>query len=238
MKKLIAGLLLVSGLSVFAGQSIAANHELDLVGIPSFGFVQETAALTLDGDIRVDLYNTNNIENKTIYRNMIRVGAYGGEIMISPDTGNDAHGLGYKFSINSNIAAYGMLFLDNDNSYTNITAGASYTTNTGTYILNGNVELFSQSDTTPGGAGSSETFIDLRGSAFYRLANESIKGSLYLGGEIDMEINPDSDTDVYLGVRWIPKRTVILDLGVYESLGGPNTSTLGTPVFFRLNIGF
>ena len=228
MKKKIAGLLLVSGLSVFAGQSFAANHELDLVGIPSFGFVQETAALTLDGDIRVDLYNNTN------YRDMIRVGAYGGEIMISPDTGQAAHGLGYKMSINSNIAAYGMLFLDNDKSFTNITAGASYTTNTGTYILNGNVELFSQSDT---GGGGSETFIDLRGSAFYRLANESIKGSLYLGGEIDMEISPNSDTDIYLGVRWIPKRTVILDLGAYQSIGG-GTSTVGTPVFFRLNIGF
>ena len=229
MKKKITGLLLVSGLSVFAGQSIAANHELDLVGIPSFGFVQETAALTLDGDIRVDLFNNTN------YRDMIRVGAYGGEIMISPDDGKDAHGLGYKSSINSNIAVYGMLFLDNDKSFTNITAGASYTTNTGSYILNGNVELFSQSDT---GGGVSETFIDLRGSAFYRLANESIKGSLYLGGEIDMEFSPNSDTDVYIGVRWIPKRTVILDLGVFESLGGPNTSTVGTPVFFRLNIGF
>ncbi|MCH8104511.1 MAG: hypothetical protein IIC58_03260 [Proteobacteria bacterium] len=233
MKKIIAGLLLVSGLSVFAGQSFAANHESDLVGIPSFGFVQETAALTLDGDIRVDLFNNTN------YRDMIRVGAYGGEIMISPDTGNAAHGLGYKLSINSNIAVYGMLFLDNDQSFTNITAGASYTTNTGTYILNGNVELFSQSDTGGGpGGGPSETFIDLRGSAFYRLANESIKGSLYLGGEIDMEFSPNSDTDVYIGVRWIPKRTVILDLGVFESLGGPNTSTVGTPVFFRLNIGF
>ena len=234
MKKKITGLLLVSGLSVFAGQSIAANHELDLVGIPSFGFVQETAALTLDGDIRVDLFNNTN------YRDMIRVGAYGGEIMISPEDGKAAHGVGYKFSINSNIAAYGMLFLDNDNSYTNITAGASYTTNTGSYILNGNVELFSQSDTTPRGgpgAGPSETFIDLRGSAFYRLANESIKGSLYLGGEIDMEFSPNSDTDVYFGVRWIPKRTVILDLGAYQSIGG-DTSTVGTPVFLRLNIGF
>jgi hypothetical protein len=233
MKKIIASLLLVSGLCVFASQSFAENHEsesMGLVGIPSFGFVQETAAMTLDGDILVDLYNTTN------YRDMIRIGAWGGEFMINPDSGNDAHGLGYKFSISQNFAAYGMLFLDNDNSFTNITAGGSYTTHASNFILNGNVEIFSQSDTT-GANGPSETFVDLRGSAFYQMASNSIKGAFYLGGELDMEISPDSDTDVYLGVRWIPKSNIILDLGAYESISGGD-STLGTPVFVRLNIGF
>ena len=233
MKKIIAGFLLVPGLVIFASQSLAEKHDSTLAGVPSFGFVQETAAVTADGDILVDLYNT------TTYRDMIRIGAFGGEIMINPDSNNnnDAHGLGYKFSINDKIAAYGMLFLDTDKSFTNITVGASYTTNASGFLLNGNIELFSQSDTA-GGAGPSETFVDLRGSAFYRMDNDSIKGSLYLGGEIDLEISPDSDADVYLGVRWIPKRNIILDLGAFESLGGPNTSTVGTSVFVRLNIGF
>ena len=229
MNKLIASLLLVSGIGVFSNQSFAETHDSTLVGVPSFGFTQETATLTVDGDILVDLYNT------TGYRDMIRIGAFGGEVMVSPDSGNAAHGLGYKFSINPNVAAYGMLYLDNDNSFTNITAGASYTTYASGFLLNGNLEIFSQSDTTPG---SSETFVDLRGSAFYRLATNSVKGSLYLGGEIDMEISPGSDSDVYLGVRWIPKSNVILDLGAFESLGGPNTSTVGTPAFVRLNVGF
>ncbi len=229
MKKIIARLLLVPGLVIFASQSLAEKHDSTLAGVPSFGFVQETAAVTADGDVLVDLYNTTN------YRDMIRIGAFGGEIMINPDSGNAAHGLGYKFSINDKIAAYGMLFLDNDSSFTNITVGASYTTNASGFLLNGNIELFSQSDT---GGGASETFVDLRGSAFYRMDNNSIKGSLYLGGEIDLEISPDSDADVYLGVRWIPKRNIILDLGAFESLGGPSTSTVGTPVFVRINIGF
>ena len=231
MKKIIACLLLLPGLAIFASQSIAENHDSTLVGVPSFGFVQETATVTADGDILVDLYNTTN------YRDMIRIGAFGGEVMINADGGNDAHGLGYKAAINQNVAAYGMLFLDNDASYTNITVGASYTTMASGFVLNGNIELFSQSDTT-GANGPSETFIDLRGSAFYRLANESVKGSLYLGGELDLELDPDSDSDVYLGVRWIPKRNIILDLGAFESLGGPSTSTVGTPVFVRLNVGF
>ena len=236
MKKIIASLLLVPGLAFFASQSIAESHEpvqeaAVLVGVPSFGFVQETATVTADGDILVDLYNTTN------YRDMVRIGAFGGEIMISPETGNAAHGLGYKASINPKIAAYGMMFLDNDASFTNITVGASYTTIASGFLLNGNMELFSQSDTT-GANGPSETFVDLRGSAFYRLSNNSVKGSLYLGGEIDMEISPDSDSDVYLGVRWIPKRNIILDLGAFQSLGGPGTSTVGTPVFVRLNVGF
>lgn len=229
MKKIIARLLLVPGLVIFASQSLAEKHDSTLAGVPSFGFVQETAAVTADGDILVDLFNTTN------YRDMIRIGAFGGEIMINPDNAIDAHGLGYKFSINQKIAAYGMLYLDNDKSFTNITAGASYTTNASGFLLNGNIELFSQSDTA---AGPSETFVDLRGSAFYRMDNNSIMGSLYLGGEIDLEMSPDSDTDVYLGVRWIPKRNIILDLGAFESLGGPSTSTVGTPVFVRLNIGF
>ena len=235
MNKLIASLLLASGMGLFASLSLAENHDSALVGVPSFGFTQEMAALTVDGDILVDLYNT------TGYRDMIRIGALGGEVMVSPDSGNAAHGLGYKFSVNSNVAAYGMLFLDNDNSFTNITAGASYTTYASGFLLNGNLEIFSQSDTTTGGgpgAGSSETFVDLRGSAFYRLATNSVKGLLYLGGEIDMEISPGSDSDIYLGVRWIPKSNIILDLGAFESLGGPNTSTVGTPAFVRLNVGF
>ena len=229
MKKIIAGLLLVPGLAIFAGQALAEKHDSTLAGIPSFGFVQETAAVTADGDILVDLFNDTN------YRDMIRIGAFGGEIMINPDSGNAAHGLGYKFSINDKIAAYGMLFIDTDESFTNITAGASYTANASGFLLNGNIEIFSQSDTD---AGPSETFVDLRGSAFYRMDNDSIKGSLYLGGEIDLEISPDSDADVYLGVRWIPKRNIILDLGAFESLGEPSTSTVGTPVFVRINIGF
>ncbi len=235
MKKIIACLLLVPGLAIFASQSIAENHDSTLVGVPSFGFVQETATVTADGDILVDLHNTTN------YRDMIRIGAFGGEVMINVDGGNDAHGLGYKAAISQNVAAYGMLFLDNDASFTNITVGASYTTMASGFVLNGNIELFSRSDVPPGGAGGagpSETFIDLRGSAFYRLANESVKGSLYLGGEIDIELDPNSDSDVYLGVRWIPKHNIILDLGAFESLGGPSTSTVGTPVFVRLSVGF
>jgi len=229
MKKIIASLLLVSGLAFFASQSLAESHDAVLVDVPSFGFVQETATVTADGDILVDLYNTTN------YRDMIRIGAFGGEVMISPETGNAAHGLGYKASINPKVAAYGMMFLDNDASFTNITIGASYTTMASGLLLNGNLEIFSQSDAV---GGASETFVDLRGSAFYRLSNNSVKGSLYLGGELDLEMSPNSDSDVYLGVRWIPKRYVILDLGAFQSLGGPGTSTVGTPVFVRLNLGF
>lgn len=53
MKKIIAYLLLVPGLAIFASQSIAENHDSTLVGVPSFGFVQETATVTADGDILV-----------------------------------------------------------------------------------------------------------------------------------------------------------------------------------------
>ena len=170
---------------------------------------------------------------------MIRIGAFGGEVLVNPDSGNDAHGLGYKFSINQNLAAYGMLFLDNDNSYTNITGGASYTAYAAGFILNGNVEIFSQSDTTAGaGSSPSETFIDIRASAYYQLKLNSVKGSIYLGGDVDIEVEPDSNSDIYLAARWIPKRNVVLDLGAYASLDEADVSTVGTPVFVRLNVGF
>lgn len=231
MNKIFISLLLVAGLSGFAGQLIAASHTDSLAGVPSFGIVQETAAITANGDILVDLHNSTN------YRDMIRIGAFGGEVMINLDGGKAARGLGYKASINSNMAAYGMLFLDNDASVTNLTAGISYTTRASGFILNGNAEIFSQSN-TGGGGGPSETFLDVRGSGFYPLDINAASGSVLLGVEIDIQIDPTSETDIYIGLRWIPKTNIVLDLGVFESIDANNTSTVGTPAFVRVNIGF
>ena len=103
--------MLVAGQSTCAGQLIASNHGASLAGVPSLGIVQEAATVTESRDILVDLYNTTN------YRDLIRIGAFGGEVMINPDGGNDARGVGYKASINPHIAAYGMLFLGTESQY-------------------------------------------------------------------------------------------------------------------------
>lgn len=231
MKKFTYSLLGLIGLLGLTSQSLADTHDAPPINQPSFGFVQETAAITRDGAILVDLYNT------TSYPNMIRLGAFGGEVMIDASGDNESRGIGYKLSISNALAAYGMLYLDTDASYTNLTVGAAYSMMAGGFILNANADLFSQSDTT-GGGGASETFFDLRGSAFYPVTTDNLKGSLSLGVELDLQISPDSLTDIYLGARWQAKPNVLLDLGLFESIDNSGVSTLGTPAFIRLNIGF
>lgn len=233
MKILAPRILALVSLCIAANLSHAASRAPAKSAVPSFGFNQETSSVVAEGRVLVDLYNS------TGYRSMIRVGAFDGEVMVHQAQGNAARGIGYKKAINPDFAAYGMLFLDNDASFTNFTLGAAYTTMASGFILNLNAEMFNQSDFTPG---VSETFMNIKGSAFYPLHMASGNGTMSLGLEIDQEVSPDSVTDVYLGARWAPNRSIILDLGLYRSLGAPSpassVSTVATPAFVRMNVRF
>jgi hypothetical protein len=233
MKNLAPRILALISLCIATNLSYAASKAPSKSMAPSFGFDQETSSVVEEGSVLIDLYNS------TGYRSMVRVGAFGGEVMVHPSQGNAARGIGYKRAINPDFSAYGMLFIDNDASFTNFTLGAAYTTMASGFILNLNAEMFNQSDLTPG---VSETFMDVRGSAFYPLHMASKNGAMSLGVEIDQEVSPDSITDVYLGARWMPNRNIILDLGLYRSLGAvspaPTTSTVATPAFVRVNVRF
>ncbi len=197
----------------------------------SFGFGQEFAGVASTNEIRVDFYPLNLATSATTATD-IRIGAFGGEVMIDVSSGAGSSGIGYKASINPKMAVYGMLFFCNDcgggaTSATNITAGIAYTTVSNGFVLNGNGEVFSAA----GG-----TTMDLRGAGFYPLKQRKLRGKVYLGAEVDLQMSPSpTTTDIYAGARWIPKKNVMLDMGLIASSGG--TTSLATPVMFRLNIG-
>ena len=192
----------------------------------SFGFVQEFAGVANNGEIRVDLIN-----NSTNYPQHIRIGAFGGEVMVDTTNlgGATATGLGYKHPVNPNLAIYGKFYLNTaTGGQTNLTAGVSYTGNSGNFIFNGNGHF------TNATALNTSTFF-LNGAAFYKLKTKSLPGSMQLGGEIALQLSPSpTTTNLFIGARWAPKRTVFVDLGIAASAGG--TTSIQTPAFVRLNL--
>jgi hypothetical protein len=196
---------------------------------PSFGFVQEMAGVAANGDISADFYNT------TGYPTHLRIGAFKGEIMIDPSIGVAATGMGYKYPINPHIGIYGKLYLNSGGgtSITNLTLGGAYTGNSGDFTYNGNAEVFSCSNCV---AGTSETFLKIKGAGFYRLKTNKLGGKMSIGAEVDLQLSPSpTTTDLYAGLRWQPKSKLIVDAGLASSTGG--TTTLGTPAFVRLTLG-
>ena len=193
---------------------------------PSFGFVQEMAGVTANGDISVDLYNS--LANNS-YPSHLRIGAFKGEIMIDPNTATTGTGMGYKFPINPHIAVYAKLYLNSGGatSTTNITLGGSYTGNSGDFTYNGNAEAYST---------SAGTNFNLKGAGFYKLKTTKLGGKVSVGAEINLRLSPSpTQTDLYAGLRWQPKSKLIVDTGLASSTGG--TTTIGTPAFVRLTLG-
>ncbi len=193
---------------------------------PSFGFVQEFAGVSKNGEITADIYNT------TGYPTHLRIGAFGGEVLVDPsNNANTATGLGYKHPINPNLALYGKLFVNSaTGGQTNITLGASYTGQSGKLIYNGNGHF------TNANGGNVSTFL-INGAGFYLLDTKSLPGRVQLGGELSLQISPSpTQTNLFLGGRWQPRKKVLIDLGLATSIGG--TTAIQTPAFVRLNLGF
>ena len=216
---LIVAFAAVTG-TVYAAKPANSNDT------PSFGFAQEMAGVTGNGEIRADIYNSSG------YPSHLRVGAFGGEVMIDPNGSTaTATGIGYKYPFNPKMAIYGKLFLNSGTGgQTNITLGASYSTQSENFLLNGNGHF------TNANMLNESTFY-LNGAGFYRLTTNKLGGSTYLGGEVSLKLSPSpTETNVFLGARWQPKKTVLIDLGIASSTGG--TTTISTPAFVRLNLGF
>ena len=231
MKNSIYVLLLsvaMTGVASAASKS-APTRSADL---PSFGFVQEMAGITADGDLKVDIYGA------TLLATDIRFGAFGGELL--PDTAtatSNATGLGYKHPISPNMAAYGKLYLDTTTGSpdTNITLGFSFTGKADDLLYNANAEIFNCS--ACGAGASSVSNVNLRAGGFFNVKSKSASGKFSVGGEIDLRMSPSpSQTNIYLGARWLPKTNVMLDVGFLQNI--VNTSTVATPAFVRLNLGF
>ena len=221
MKSLIRGfsVLVLVGIS-----STTLGAPNSTVKYPSFGFVQEMAGVTANGDISADFYNN------TGYPTHLRIGAFKGEIMIDPFTNTTyPTGMGYKYPINPHLAIYGKLYLKSGGgtSTTNITLGGSFTGNSGNFLYSGNAEAFST---------SAGTNFNLKGAGFYKLKTNKLGGSMSVGAEVDLRLSPSpTQTDLYAGLRWQPKSKLIVDAGLASSTGG--TTTLGTPAFVRLTLG-
>jgi hypothetical protein len=191
----------------------------------SFGFVQETGWTLKKGEIRADIYNT------TEYPWHIRVGAFGGEVLIDPSDAPDATGLGYKRSF-KNFALYGKLFLssDNGNQGDSWAIGVSHSARKGKLTYNANGHY------TNANAANEETLL-VNGSVFYRVIVKAVPGPVQLGAEVTMQVSPGpTRTDLFGGIRWEPRRNVLLDLGLATSVDGD--TFIGTPAFVRLNLGF
>ncbi len=208
-----------------AQTSSTAARKVNDPMMMSFGFVQETASVLSRGRIRADIYNT------TDYPSQVRIGAFGGEVLIDPSDGPTATGLGYKRSINSKMAVYGKLFLATGGGQTdNWTLGVSHTAQRGRLVYNGNAHY------TNANAANESTLL-LNGAAFYRVIVKSVPGPVQLGGEVSVRMSPGpTRTDLFMGVRWQPKRNVLIDVGVATSIDGD--TFIGTPAFVRLNLGF
>jgi len=227
MKFLLAALAAIS----FSVNVNAADKSVSTA--PSFGFAQEMAGVTSKGDISIDLYDSlaNPVD--------VRIGALGGEIMIDATVANTARGIGYKYPINKNMAAYGMLYLNTGGatSITNLTGGFSFSGVSGNFAYNANAEV--HSCTTCGAGNTSATNFDAKGAGFFNINTPKLGGKLMLGGEVSVRLSPSpTTTSLYAGARWLPKPNVLLDLGLFTSLptGGTTTSTFGTPAFARVAI--
>ena len=221
MKKFILALPLLAA-STFAQNVLAASDY------PTNGIYQEMAGTANNGEISIDLYNSTN------YRSTVRVGMFGGEIIYSPDVlvdpilGNTAPMMGFKYPINKNMAAYGMLNFDSA-ADTDLLFGFSYSGGNRDFLYNGNAEIIA-----PGAAGAENT-VRVKGGAYYAISSRGV-GRMYLAGEIVIDTNADT-TDLYAAMRFSPKKNVNVDIGVYESIDAANVSTTGVPIFFRLTLG-
>jgi len=225
MNKTIKIVVASFAIAVVSMPAFAAKADTNS-DIFSFSFAQEMAGVTGNGEIRADIYNTSG------YPSHIRIGAFGGEVMIDPNGGaTTATGIGYKYPFSPKLAIYGKLFLNSaTGGQTNTTLGASYTMQSGDFLLNGNGHF------TNANALNESTFY-LNGAGFYKMKANKMGGNSYLGGEVSLKLSPSpTETNVFLGARWQPKKAVMIDLGFVSSTGG--TTTISTPAFIRLNLGF
>ncbi len=223
---LVTSFLLFSFTTASTAAQAAGNFNA-----PSFGFVQEMAGVVENGTVSANLY-----DSLTASRNDIRLGAFGGEVLIDPTlSSSNSTGIGYKYPFTANMAAYGKLYMDTTTgaSYTNVTLGFSYTGSASSLLYNGNAEIFNCSACK---GGQSESYVFLKAAGFFQPQQKAIAGASF-GAEISMQTSPSpTSTDLFLGMRWHAKGNVLLDLGVMRNIG--NVSTVATPAFVRLNVGF
>jgi hypothetical protein len=207
---------------------------------PTRLFVQETGEVSKEMSIDLD-YNLG--PSSSGLAGGLRIGAFGGEVLLNSKTdlsldgsGFDGSNIGYKAMVMPNLAAYGILShekVEGFPSTTNFAIGASYTMRIDRLMLNGNVEYVTD-DQGFNGRGDESTLF-LKGGVGYLIPSNY--GRFTAIGELVLEDNDFLDTVVNLGLRWEPRKNISVDF-VLVNERGDNGSMNGLPGAVRLNIVF
>jgi len=200
---------------------------------PSRTFFSETARTAPQDQISLDLeYNFDNDASGT----GIRLGKFGGEVLLNITNSEfAASSLGYKKTINNDLAIYGLLsYLNDDNradSFTDIAVGIAYTLPLKGVTFNFNGEFITDdSDTLRGG----DNTLFLKIAALVPLTIDNSSADLIF--ELAAENNDNLDTGAAFGLRWQPSNQITTDFILYLDDG--NDDATGIPGYIKLNYAF
>ncbi len=216
MKKPNIYTLFILGLSTigFCSNTVA--------GEPTRMFTLEQGATAEQGSISIDLYDS--IRNNQ----QIRTGIWGGEAMISQG------GMGYKQVIIPNLAVYGQVAINTaDGADSSFIAGGSYTLMPNNSVaITGSVEL--------GNTGADNDFaLGIGAGAYFTLPNAGKLNKIKLGGELLLSSADDTEVGIQLGVRWLPRDNITVDLLIFNNdVSKATEGALQTPAGIRANLSF
>ena len=200
---------------------ITFGHDVSAQPYPTNGIFQEMAGITANGDASIDLLNSSD------YRDSVRLGMFGGEVIYSPNAaGASGDMLGYKHPFSMKTAAYGLINFDTAADGPDLLLGFAYSGGKSSFMYNFNGEIFS-----PGGGG--DNTMEIRAGGYYAISSRAM-GRIYIAGELVLDINNDTSS-ILSALRFVPKDNVHIDVGIYQSNGGgEDSSAIGIPLFFRL----
>jgi len=191
-------------------------------GEPTRMFSLEQGVTAEQGSISIDLYDS--VKNNQ----QIRTGIWGGEAVISQG------GIGYKHVIIPNLAVYGQVAIDTaKDADSRFLAGSSYTLMPNSdFAITGNVEL--------GNTGIDNDFeLGIGAGAYFTLPNVGKLNKVKLGGELLFSTADNTEIGIQLGVRWLPRDNITVDLLIYnDDVSKTTDGALQTPAGIRANLSF
>ncbi len=200
---------------------LASLLALPVTAAPSRGFGQEFGRTASSGVLYFDLYNSTGTWSKAT-DNQIRMGLPWGEAIFSE------RALGYKHRLQPYLAAYAFAGINTSSreaSY--LQAGASYLLPLRGVLLNFNPEALREQ-------GSNRLVIN--GAAFFALRMPRVWGKWQLGGEFSLSDQASNRSSLALGLRWLPREAVTLDIILAANGGSMDTTVIRTPAALRLNL--
>lgn len=229
--------------TVALGGLLAASMSSAAYAEPTRTFFTETADVAAKGSVSLDMeYPFDN--NGTGIGTGVRIGAMGGEILLNNSNSAGPNGefvsnsIGYKKTIQKNLAAYGILNYYNDDAFgdavTDIALGVAFTLEQKQMTININGELITDDSGTLRG---DETTIFLKGSL--KVSMDQVLPNSSFIAELALEDNDFIETASAFGIRWQPSKRVTTDLIVYIDNGDPASEKItGIPGYIKLNLAF